>query len=190
MLSGDLTPIRRWITTFRRVVGLTEKMLSLDPSFNVAFKHLAWSYALQGDFKTAYEQLERETQSRISEEIARPWLVALDGRAEEAALKMSEALDEPFKTILGAEFGMLASRWDSARRDRSSGQWRQGMVRGWMLRNRGDLYAYWGQFDSAVNSYRQGDDFLQVSNSTRASRAASRPLRSNLWRSCWPRKEN
>ena len=138
----------------RRVVGLTEKMLSLDPSFNVAFKHLAWSYALQGDFKTAYEQLERETQSRISEEIARPWLVALDGRAEEA-LKMSEALDEPFKTILGAEFGMLASRWDSARRIALRDNGAKGWVRGWMLRNRGDLYAYWGQFDSAVNSYRE-----------------------------------
>ena len=138
----------------RRAIALTEKMLSLDPSFNVAFKHLAWSYALQGDFKTAYERLEQETQSRISEEIARPWLVALDGRAEEA-LKMSEALDEPFKTILGAEFGMLASRWDSAREIASRDNGAKGWLRGWMLRNRGDLYAYRGQFERAVDSYRE-----------------------------------
>jgi eukaryotic-like serine/threonine-protein kinase len=138
----------------RRAVGATEKMLRLDPSFNVAYKHLSWGYALQGDFKTAFERLDQETQSRMSQQFARPWLVALQGRAEDA-LKMSETLEEPFKTIFGAEFAMLASRWDSAREIAVRDSGTSGWLRAWVLRNQGDLYTYRGEFDRAVDAYRQ-----------------------------------
>ena len=53
---------------------------------------------------------------------------------------------------------MLASRWDSAREIASRDNGAKGWLRGWMLRNRGDLYAYRGQFERAVDSYREAAD--------------------------------
>ena len=134
-----------------------EHLLSLDPSFHQIYDRLALSYAFSGDADAARARMaEWDVVHPAKVEGLRSILATLEGQPEEA-LGFGQAFSWIEGPLFQAAAAMMASRWDVARRftEQDPDEWRSDHLRAWALRNRAVFHTYVGEFDQALDFYRQ-----------------------------------
>lgn len=140
-----------------KAADLMERLLELDPDFHQVYDRLALAYAFMGETDKARVRMASWEASQPEKVVGLLSILAtLEGQPEEA-LGFGQAFSWIEGPLFQAEAAMMAARWDIARRfvQLETGEWRADHLRAWSLRNRAAYHVYVGEFEEALEFYRQ-----------------------------------
>ena len=140
-----------------RAIELMETLLASDPAFHQVYDRLALSHAFMGRTDRARDWMEAWKDIRPDKvEGLRSILATLEGQPEEA-LGFGQAFSWIEGPLFQSAAAMMASRWDVASRmvQQDVSEWRSEHLYSWALRNRAVYHTYVGEFDRALEYYRQ-----------------------------------
>ncbi len=152
-LLSDIYIHSTFHTNLEQAATLLEQILALDPQLHLVYFELPIIYGLQGENAKARRVLdEMELEHPLEVQEVRAFLRALEGHADEA-LRSSPSPGTAINVLLRGAYAVLTSEWEAALDHITSfGEpgWRRAVLR----RLQGDVWAYRGEFEQAVDSYR------------------------------------